>query len=65
MTFGLAFGFPRYDVKVGVAPPPSGFIVLASDNTPYTVTQTVLDSAGASYTVSSTVLSSNGTAYVV
>ena len=46
-------------------PPPAGsFAVLPAAGTPtYTVTRTVLDSAGTSYSVSGTVLSSGGTSY--
>lgn len=46
-------------------PPPAGnFAVLPSAGTPtYTVTRTVLDSAGTSYAVPAAVLSSGGTSY--
>ena len=44
--------------------PPAGFAVLPAAGTPsYSVTTTVLDSAGTSYTVSTTVRDSAGTAY--
>lgn len=46
-------------------PPPAGsFAVLPAAGTPtYTVTRTVLDSAGTSYAVPGAVLSSGGTSY--
>jgi hypothetical protein len=71
MSFGVAFrnGLPLglgSIATLGVfkgASTPSGFSVLASDDTPYSVSLTVLDSADTSYTVSSSVLDSAGNSY--
>ena len=67
------FGIPfRNGVPIGLGSivgfgspaPPAGFAVLPAAGTPsYSVTTTVLDSAGTSYTVSTTVRDSAGTAY--
>lgn len=51
------------DEGTGAAPPATGFTVLSSGGTSYSVSQNVLDSLGVSYAVSGTVLASNGTAY--
>ena len=55
-------GFGR---AVSAAPPPSGnFAVLPAAGTPtYSVTRSVLNSAGASYAVPATVLNSAGASY--
>ena len=51
-------------VGFGSSAEPAGFAVLPAAGTPsYSVTTTVLDSAGTSYTVSTTVRDSAGTAY--
>jgi hypothetical protein len=63
---GLGLSLPQVAVRRtggGITPGPTGFSVLASDDTPYSVSLTVLDSAGTSYTVSSSVLDSSGTSY--
>jgi hypothetical protein len=65
---GLGLSLPQVAVRRaggGISPPDPGppWIVLASDDTPYIVSNTVLDSAGVSYNVVSPVLSSNGTSY--
>jgi len=63
LAFGLAL--PHWQILSGqAAPPATGFAVLPAAGTPsYSVTTTVLDSAGTSYTVSTTVRDSAGTAY--
>lgn len=43
--------------------PATGFTVLSSGGTSYSVSRNVLSSVGVSYAVSGTVLASNGTAY--
>lgn len=65
MSFGYGFSLPNWQsLSGGVTPPPTGFTVLPAAGTPtYTVTRTVLDSAGTSYSVPATVLDSAGTSY--
>lgn len=67
MSFGFGFSLPNWlSLSAGgtPTPPAAAFAVLPSSGTPtYTVTRTVLDSAGTSYAVPATVLSSNGTSY--
>lgn len=47
------------------APPPGDIVVLASDDTDYTVPLSIRTSAGTAYVVTSTVLASDNTPYVV
>lgn len=67
MSFGYGFSLPNWQTLSGGAfgPPPSGnFAVLPAAGTPtYSVTRSVLDSAGASYAVPATVLNSAGASY--
>lgn len=66
MTFGLAFGFPRYRPSVGgVSPPDPGppWIVLNSTGDPFICTNTVLDSDGNPFVVVSAVLDSDGNSF--
>jgi len=64
---GLGLSIPQIAVRRigGVTPPDPGppWIALASDDTPYIVSDTVLSSDGTSYVVVSLVLSSDGTSY--
>jgi len=61
MAFAVAFGLPYWTLLFGGS---SGFTVLPSAGTPsYTVTLTVLDSAGTGFTVPQAVLDSAGTSY--
>ena len=62
MSFGFGTKFPLY-IFGGSVSPATGFTVLSSDGTSYSVSRDVLDSLGVSYAVSGTVLASNGTAY--